>query len=204
MSGKSRRLAGVGAHTGLVSANGPPSPGASAGRATVEETAPASRKRSGAGQPVPLSEDTVLKNPLDSLTGTIIAGFVLTVILYFAVKAMSRWGHRRWTSSPFARWFHYLGGVMWIGLLYYFNFVQVQSLAEANNAADGSAAGITKFVAPRALQIFRWAAAVTWVDGRPAARRLRRLRRGVHVAAAVHSDRRRRVARARSCCSTSG
>lgn len=64
-----------------------------------------------------------------------------------------------------ARWFHYLAGVMWIGLLYYFNFVQVQALAAANKAADGSAAGITKFVAPRALEFFRWAAALTWVMG---------------------------------------
>ena len=37
--------------------------------------------------------------------------------------------------GAFARWFHYLAGVMWIGLLYYFNFVQVQSLAKANAAA---------------------------------------------------------------------
>jgi uncharacterized membrane protein len=64
-----------------------------------------------------------------------------------------------------ARWLHYLFGVMWIGLLYYFNFVQVQSLAEANKAADGSAAGITKFVAPRALQYFRWSALLTWLMG---------------------------------------
>jgi uncharacterized membrane protein len=64
-----------------------------------------------------------------------------------------------------ARWFHYLAGVMWIGLLYYFNFVQVQALAQANAAADGSAAGITKFVAPRALQFFRWSALVTWLMG---------------------------------------
>jgi uncharacterized membrane protein len=64
-----------------------------------------------------------------------------------------------------ARWLHYLAGVMWIGLLYYFNFVQVQALAEANKAADGSAAGITKYVAPRALQYFRWAALVTWIMG---------------------------------------
>ena len=64
-----------------------------------------------------------------------------------------------------ARWFHYLFGVMWIGLLYYFNFVQVQALAEANKAADGSAAGITKYVAPRALEYFRWAALLTWLMG---------------------------------------
>ncbi len=64
-----------------------------------------------------------------------------------------------------ARWFHYLAGVMWIGLLYYFNFVQGQALAQANAAGDGSAAGITKFVAPRALQLFRWSALVTWLMG---------------------------------------
>ena len=62
-----------------------------------------------------------------------------------------------------ARWFHYLAGVMWIGLLYYFNFVQVQALAEANKTSE--AAGITKFVAPRALQFFRWSALVTWLMG---------------------------------------
>jgi uncharacterized membrane protein len=64
-----------------------------------------------------------------------------------------------------SRWLHYLFGVMWIGLLYYFNFVQVQALAEANKAADGSAAGITKYVAPRALQYFRWSALITWIMG---------------------------------------
>ena len=62
-----------------------------------------------------------------------------------------------------ARWFHYFFGVMWIGLLYYFNFVQGQALAEANKTGEG--AGITKFVAPRALQFFRWSALATWVMG---------------------------------------
>ncbi len=49
----------------------------------------------------------------------------------------------------FARWLHFLAGIMWIGLLYYFNFVQVPALKAA--AADKTAAGITKHVAPRAL-----------------------------------------------------
>lgn len=62
-----------------------------------------------------------------------------------------------------ARWFHYLAGVTWIGLLYYFNFVQGQALAEANKTQEG--AGITKYVAPRALQLFRWSALATWVMG---------------------------------------
>ena len=61
------------------------------------------------------------------------------------------------------RWLHILAGVMWIGLLYYFNFVQVPALAEA--AKDNTGGGITKHVAPRALFYFRWAAVVTWLAG---------------------------------------
>jgi len=63
----------------------------------------------------------------------------------------------------FARWVHLLAGVMWVGLLYYFNFVQVPALKDA--AADGTAAGIVKHVAPRALLYFRWSAVVTWLAG---------------------------------------
>ena len=61
------------------------------------------------------------------------------------------------------RWLHVGAGVMWIGLLYYFNFVQVPALGEA--AKDGTGAGITKHVAPRALFWFRWAAVVTFLAG---------------------------------------
>lgn len=62
-----------------------------------------------------------------------------------------------------ARWLHFMAGVMWIGLLYYFNFVQVAALKAAT--ADGTNAGITKHVAPRALLFFRWSAVVTWLAG---------------------------------------
>src|SRR5256885_14058074 len=62
-----------------------------------------------------------------------------------------------------ARWLHLMAGVMWIGLLYYFNFVQVAALKAA--VADGTAAGITKHIAPRALLWFRWAAVATWLTG---------------------------------------
>jgi len=61
------------------------------------------------------------------------------------------------------RWLHILSGITWIGLLYYFNFVQVPGLGKAK--ADGTAAGITKHIAPRALLWFRWAAVATWVTG---------------------------------------
>jgi uncharacterized membrane protein len=61
------------------------------------------------------------------------------------------------------RWIHIMAGIMWVGLLYYFNFVQVAAVKAAQ--ADGTAAGITKHVAPRALFFFRWAALATWLAG---------------------------------------
>ncbi len=64
-----------------------------------------------------------------------------------------------------ARWLHILSGVMWIGLLYYFNFVQVAALKAAGADTPPTGAGITKHVAPRALFWFRWAAVATWVLG---------------------------------------
>ena len=64
------------------------------------------------------------------------------------------------------RWIHFLSGVTWIGLLYYFNFVQVPAIAAANADKDGPGpAAINKYVAPRALVWFRWGAVVTWLSG---------------------------------------
>ncbi len=64
------------------------------------------------------------------------------------------------------RWIHFLAGVTWIGLLYYFNFVQIPAMAEAAADKDGPGpAAIGKYVAPRALLWFRWAALVTWLSG---------------------------------------
>ena len=99
-----------------------------------------------------------MKNPLDSITGTIVAGVVLTaVILYETASGASD------AYMGLVRFFHVIAGVAWIGLLYYFNFVQVPALKAA--AADGSGAGITKHVAPLALLWFRWAALATWLAG---------------------------------------
>ena len=64
------------------------------------------------------------------------------------------------------RWGHILFGITWIGLLYYFNFVQVPSIGEANADDEGPGpAAITKYIAARALLWFRWAALVTWLSG---------------------------------------
>lgn len=61
------------------------------------------------------------------------------------------------------RWFHILAGIMWIGLLYFFNFVNVEAVKQAT--AAGEAAPISKYVVPRALFFFRWGAVVTWIFG---------------------------------------
>lgn len=64
------------------------------------------------------------------------------------------------------RWLHFLAGITWIGLLYYFNFVQVPAVAEATADKEGPGpAAINKYLAPRALLWFRWAAVVTWLSG---------------------------------------
>ncbi len=97
-------------------------------------------------------------NPLRSIPGTIISGIVLAIIIIFLLG-------RSGTVNPweFWVWFHVLVGITWIGLLYYFNFVQVPGMAQAK--ADGTAAGISKHIAPRALLWFRWAALATWLTG---------------------------------------
>lgn len=100
-------------------------------------------------------------NPLNSVKGTIIAGFVLAV----AVAAFIQMGFS-FSMLELGRWFHILAGITWIGLLYYFNFIQVPALAAAAADEGGpGGAGITKYVAPPALFWFRWAALVTWVTG---------------------------------------
>jgi uncharacterized membrane protein len=61
---------------------------------------------------------------------------------------------------------HVAVGTTWIGLLYYFNFVQVPGLAQAAGDDGGpGGAGITKYIAPRALLWFRWSALATWLTG---------------------------------------
>ena len=60
------------------------------------------------------------------------------------------------------RWFHFLSGITWIGLLYYFNFVQGPFMAEADAATKS---GATQKLVPRALWWFRWSAALTFLSG---------------------------------------
>jgi len=99
-------------------------------------------------------------NPLNTVNGTIIAGVVLAVVIALVTMGTNL------NIASLVVWIHVLAGVTWIGLLYYFNFVQVPALAEAAADEGGpGGAGITKYVAPRALWWFRWGALVTWLSG---------------------------------------
>jgi len=67
---------------------------------------------------------------------------------------------------PLDRWVHFLAGITWIGLLYYFNFIQAPAMAAAAADKEGPGpAAIGKYIAPRALLWFRWSALVTWITG---------------------------------------
>lgn len=94
-----------------------------------------------------------------SLGRTVGAGFVLLVLLVLAVGS-GKYDHA-WGAFVM-RWLHVMSGVMWIGLLWYFNFVQMPSMPKI---PDEQKPAIGKVIAPTALFWFRWAALATVVTG---------------------------------------
>jgi uncharacterized membrane protein len=104
-------------------------------------------------------------HPLNTVKGAITTGAVLAVVIGLGLTAWAGLG-TDFYPVRIDRWLHILSGVMWIGLLYYFNVVQTPGLAAAAADKGGpGGAGITKYIAPRALLWFRWAAVATWVTG---------------------------------------
>ena len=96
-----------------------------------------------------------------SLNRTIVAGVVVTAIFIgVAGTYQSFGGMGYWTF--FMRWLHILSGVMWIGLLWYFNFVQTPSMPQI---PDEQKPAVSKVIAPTALFWFRWGAMSTIVTG---------------------------------------
>ena len=65
-------------------------------------------------------------------------------------------------AAQVSRWIHFMAGVTWIGLLYYFNFVQGEYFKEATPDAKSDA---VKKLAPRALWWFRYGALLTFLSG---------------------------------------
>jgi len=99
-------------------------------------------------------------NPLHSISGTIISGFVLAIVIALALGPTDV---NAWSITV---WLHVFAGVIWIGLLYYFNFVQIPAINEGLADDDGPGpAAITKYVAPRALKWFVVASLVTFLTG---------------------------------------
>ena len=96
-----------------------------------------------------------------SLGRTISAGLVITVVLLLIAGTFGRMGEMAyWTF--FMRWLHIGSGVMWIGLLWYFNFVQTPSMPKI---PDAEKPAVSKVIAPTALFWFRWGAMATIVTG---------------------------------------
>ena len=101
---------------------------------------------------------------LQSLNKTLLAGLILLIAIVLIVGSVSGSPIQFtpvWTSFLF-RWLHVASGIMWIGLLYYFNFVQIPSMPKI---PDEQKPAIGKVIAPAALFWFRWAAFATVVTG---------------------------------------
>ena len=104
-------------------------------------------------------------HPLNTVKGAITTGVVLAIIIGIGLTYWTGLGVG-FHAVRIDRWLHIVSGVMWIGLLYYFNVVQTPGLAVAAADKGGpGGAGVTKYIAPRALLWFRWAAVATWVTG---------------------------------------
>ncbi len=102
-----------------------------------------------------------MTNILTSLNKTLIAGSTLTIL--FIVYYLSTNGLIDEYFWQFVfRYIHVLAGIMWIGLLYYFNFVQIPNMPKI---PDEQKPAIGKVIAPAALWYFRWAAMVTLISG---------------------------------------
>ena len=98
---------------------------------------------------------------LTSLRNTVIAGFVLAFLIFLHYLAQAQ-GLDRFFYAFLFRWLHVLSGIMWIGLLYYFNFVQIPNMP---NIPDDQKPAVGKVIAPAAVFWFRWGAMATIITG---------------------------------------
>jgi uncharacterized membrane protein len=102
---------------------------------------------------------------LEKLSWAVLAGTVLSILLLGAVHG-NQMGS---VEQPVTRFIHVVAGIIWIGLLYYFNFVQIPTMPKVPAELKP---GVTKYIAPEALFWFRWAAIATVLIGLALAHRL--------------------------------
>ncbi|HUO20922.1 MAG TPA: hypothetical protein VMU59_00210 [Caulobacteraceae bacterium] len=93
---------------------------------------------------------------------TVILSLVLALIMIIGFGVHAPGGFDAIFFQAVLRWIHVVAGILWIGLLYYFNFVQMRKMPEI--PAEMKPA-VSKFIAPEALFWFRWAALVTMLAG---------------------------------------
>jgi uncharacterized membrane protein len=103
--------------------------------------------------------DFLAKLGLDKLDRALMYGVGLALVL--ALLSNSIYMENSWIAF-FVRWLHVLSGVMWVGLLWYFNFVQIPSMPKI---PDEQKPAVSKVIAPTALFWFRWAALATLGTG---------------------------------------
>ena len=104
-----------------------------------------------------------MSNLLSSLSKTIHASLALAIVLFLGLFYQNDgFSFDRLFWSWVARYTHVVVGIMWIGLLWYFNFVQIPNMAKI---PDEQKPAIGKVIAPAALFYFRWAAAFTILSG---------------------------------------
>ena len=100
---------------------------------------------------------------LQSLNRTVFAGIILAILLFVIMYVLSGgWSLDGYFWSAIFRYLHVLSGVMWIGLLWYLNFVQIPSMPKI---PDDQKPAIGKVIAPAVLFWFRWAALSTIITG---------------------------------------
>tara|TARA_B100001057_G_scaffold467003_1_gene524708 strand:- start:230 stop:832 length:603 start_codon:yes stop_codon:yes gene_type:complete len=104
-----------------------------------------------------------MSNLLSSLSKTVHASLAIAIILFLGLFYQNDgFSFDRLFWSGLARYAHVIVGIMWIGLLWYFNFVQIPNMGKI---PDEQKPAIGKVIAPAALFYFRWAAAFTILTG---------------------------------------
>ena len=98
---------------------------------------------------------------LSNFRNTIILSVILAMVIVYGFGHSPHGFDEAYFQAVF-RWLHVFFGILWVGLLYYFNFVQIRVMPQIPAELKPA---VSKYIAPEALFWFRWAALATWVMG---------------------------------------